>query len=125
MYLMLCMRPDIAASVSKITQYATCYNDTHWNVVIRVMRYVKGMSTHSIILGNVTGLKPQEIVLSGSCNADWAGDYDNGHSTTRYLFTINGGTIAWQTRKQTLTVTSSTQAKYQALSGAMKEALWI
>ena len=38
---------------------------------------------------------------------------------------INSGTISWQTKKQQMVATSTTQAEYQALSGAVKEALWI
>ena len=38
---------------------------------------------------------------------------------------VNGGMIAWQTKKQATVATSTMQAEYQALSGAVKEALWL
>ena len=38
---------------------------------------------------------------------------------------INSGMISWQMKKQQMVATSTMQAKYQALSGAVKEALWI
>jgi len=38
---------------------------------------------------------------------------------------INGSTISWQTKKQQMVATLTTQAEYQALLTAVKEALWI
>ena len=46
-------------------------------------------------------------------------------STTGYVFMLNSHVISWQSRKQTSVATSSTQAEYQSLSSATKEALWL
>ena len=120
MYLMLATRPDIAYAVNKTAQYSTCYDLSHWTAVKRIIRYIKGTQTFKLRLGLSGGLS-----LSGACDADWGGDIDDRRSTGGYLFWIANGLISWQTRKQSTVATSSTQAEYQALSNATKEALWI
>jgi transposase InsO family protein len=121
MYLMLATRPDISAAVNKVAQYASSYDNSHWTAIKRILRYVKGTKDQGLTLGgNVS-----EIRLLGSCDADWAGDLDDRRSTTGYLFTIGTGCISWQTRKQSSVATSSTQAEYQALSMATREAIWL
>jgi len=121
MYLMLGTRPDISAAVNKVAQYATSFDTSHWTAVKRIMRYLRGTVNYGLTLGG----KLQEIKLSGSCDADWAGDVDDRRSTTGYLFGIGKGCISWQTRKQSSVATSSTQAEYQALSTATREAIWL
>jgi hypothetical protein len=37
----------------------------------------------------------------------------------------SSGTISWQSKKQSSIATSTTQAEYQGLSAAVKEAIWI
>ena len=137
MYLMLATRPDISFAVNKAAQYSACYNNTHWTAVKRILRYLKGTSNYALTLGgrdesNVSGSSLSgsnqgngNASLSGACDADWGNDIDDRRSTTGYLFSINRGTISWQTRKQPSVATSSTQAEYMALSTATKEALWI
>ena len=124
MYLMLATRPDIAASLSKAAQYATNYDSTHWTAVKRIIRYIKGTADYALTLGKSSGNK-EEILLTGSCDADWGGDLDDRRSTTGYVFMLNSHVISWQSRKQTSVATSSTQAEYQSLSSATKEALWL
>ena len=131
MYLMLCTRPDLSQSVIKVSQFSTNFNNTHWTAVKCILRYVKG--TKDIVLtlgsrlsgGSMHSEQSDPITLFGSCDSDWAGDLDDRRSTTGYLFFINNGPVSWSTRKQTSVVTSSTQAEYQALSSAVKEAIWL
>ena len=125
MYLMLATRPDITAALTKLSQFATSYDITHWTALKRIFRYIKGTQQYALTLGGLSGRNGNEIVLSGSCDADWAGDADDRRSTTGYIFLLNNHVISWQTHKQTSVATSSTQAEYQALSSATKEAIWL
>jgi hypothetical protein len=131
MYLMLATRPDIAAAVIKVSQYASCYDSSHWTAIKRILRYVKGTDHYVLTIGGLSGgtnsnSSSNPIILHGSCDADWGGDLDDRRSTSGYLFAINtGGAISWQTRKQTSVATSSTQAEYHALSTATKETIWL
>ena len=131
MYLMLCTRPDLSQSVIKVSQFSTNFNNTHWTAVKRILRYVKGNKDIVLTLGSrlsggsMHSEQSDPIILFGSCDSDWAGDLDDRRSTTGYLFFINNGPVSWSTRKQTSVATSSTQAEYQALSSAVKEAIWL
>ncbi|GBN13155.1 Retrovirus-related Pol polyprotein from transposon TNT 1-94 [Araneus ventricosus] len=40
-YLAVCTRPDIAYSMSKLSQYLTCYDKSDWLAAKRVLRYLK------------------------------------------------------------------------------------
>ena len=46
-------------------------------------------------------------------------------STTGFVFMINGSPVCWNSRKQTVTAQSSTEAEYMAVSEAAKQAVWI
>ena len=123
---MLGMRPDIIYAVNKVTQYSTGYGNAHWTTVKWIFRYIKGTADYTLVLGGYDNdLSGRNVRLTGACDADWANDLDDRRSTTGYLFYINGGCISWQIRKQTSVATSSTQAEYQALSTATKEAVWL
>ena len=124
MYLMLATRPDITAALTKLSQFAISYSSTHWTALKRIFRYIKGTANNTLVLGGLSG-STQPIILKGSCDADWAGDTDDRRSTTGYIFLINNHAISWQTHKQNSVATSSTQAEYQALSSATKEAIWL
>ena len=123
MYLMLGSRPDIAQALSKVAQFATCYDHTHWTAVKRIIRYVRGTINHALTLGGLS--RGHNFVLTGSCDADWGGDPNDRRSTSGYIFLLNSQVISWNSHKQATVATSSTQAEYQALSSAVKEAIWI
>ena len=123
MYLMLGSRPDLSSALNKVAQYSSNFDNSHWTAVKRIIRYIKGTADLQLTLGkNDT---KDSISLSASCDADWGGDLDDRRSTSGYIFFINNSVISWQSRKQASVATSSTQAEYQALSNATKEAVWL
>src|SRR4051812_34796089 len=125
MYLMLATRPDIASSLNKAAQFTTSFDISHWTAVKKILRYINGTKNFGLTLGGESNNKNKEINLTAYCDADWAGDVDDRRSTTGYLFFLNNHLISWATHKQTSVATSSTQAEYQALSSASKEAVWL
>ena len=42
MYAMLGTRPDLAFAVSVVSRYSSKPNDSHWQAVKRIFRYIKG-----------------------------------------------------------------------------------
>ena len=59
------------------------------------------------------------------CDSDFAGDTTTRKSTTGYAVSLGSGMIAWSSRKQTLTATSTTEAEVYAASEAAKEIIYL
>lgn len=83
------------------------------------MRYLRGTIKYGITYGAVKG------DLTGYSDADWAANLDERKSTTGYVFTMNGGAISWNSRKQPTVALSSTEAEYMAVVTAIQEAIWL
>ena len=52
-------------------------------------------------------------------DTDWAGDQDDRHSTSGYVFLMTGGAVTWFSKKQAIVTLSTTEAEYVALSAAI------
>ncbi|MCO5585582.1 hypothetical protein L7F22_039517 [Adiantum nelumboides] len=65
------------------------------------------------------------ISISGYVDANWSDDDPRCFSTGGYVFTLAGGPISWQTKRQSSIASSSTEAEYVAAALALHEALWI
>ena len=118
MYLMLGTRPDLAFTVTFLSQFNNNYRQEHWTAVKRLLRYIKGTSEWELTYGlNDSG-------LIGYCDADYADDVATRRSFTGYVFMLNGGAVSWQAKKQTTVTLSTAEAEYLAQTEAVKEGLW-
>jgi hypothetical protein len=120
MYLMVGTRPDLAAAVGTLSQFAADPCPTHWQALKRVLRYLQATPTHGI---RFSGSGDGELI--GYSDADWAGDIETRRSTSGHVFVLNGGCISWRSKKQRTVALSSTEAEYMALSEATQEAVWL
>ncbi|CAI5717297.1 unnamed protein product [Hyaloperonospora brassicae] len=118
MYLMVGTRPDLAAAVGTLSQFAANPCPTHWKSLKRVLLYLKTTPKHGI---RFSGSSDGELI--GYSDADWAGDIETRRSTSGYVFVFNEGCISWRSKKQRTVALSSTEAEYMALSEAIKEAV--
>eukprot|EP00253_Pinus_taeda_P026461 PITA_26461 len=91
-------RPDLAYSVSVLSQFMSRRLDSHWNAEKRVLRY---------------------------SDSDWAGNLNDHRSIKGYAFSIGSGVISWSSRKQSIVALSSCEAEYQALCAATCKAIWL
>ncbi|KAG6613804.1 Retrovirus-related Pol polyprotein from transposon TNT 1-94 [Phytophthora cinnamomi] len=87
MYLMVATRPDLAAAVGVLSQFAADPCPTHWQALKRVLRYLQATTTHGIEFSKGDGCG----VVCGYSDADWAGDIESRRSTSGYAFMMNGG----------------------------------
>ena len=67
---MVSSRPDIAHTVSNVTQFSSDPGPRHWVEVESIFRYLQGTSKHGILF---SGSPEESLKLTGSCGADWAG----------------------------------------------------
>lgn len=118
LYLATTTRPDIAYATNVLSRFMTSNNDKHWRAAKGVLRYLAG----TIQLGLVYG---QREGIQGYCDADFAGCQQTRKSTTGVVFTLYGGAIMWQSKRQSIVTTSTAEAEYVAASAAVKEALWV
>ena len=105
MYLMAATRPNLAATVGCVSQYMQNLGRVHWEVVKRIMRYVKGTLSFGLRYK-----REEKIQLMGLIDSDWGGDLDTRRSTTGYVFKCASGAINWSSKKRPTVALSSTEA---------------
>ena len=120
MYAILCAQPDIGYAVQQMSQHSAQPMETHLKVAKHTLRYLKGTTAMRITYGKNSG----RTEVHGFCDADHASDEDR-KSISEYVFMFNGGAISRQAKKQQTIALSSTEAQYNALTQAAKEALWL
>jgi ribonuclease HI len=106
-------RPDIAFAVNYLAR-KTQPTEDDLVTAKRIMRYLKGTIDHGLTYDTTA-------TLEGYVDADYAND-PSRHSTTGYIFMLNGGPVSWSTRKQPVIALSSTEAEFIAITEAVREA---
>ena len=122
MFAMVCTRPDIAFAVTTLAQFASNPTPVHIQGVKRILRYLRGTVDRCITYKG-TGSTDSQPELIGYCDADWGGG-QGCRSVTGYAFTMAGGAISWQSKKQKTVALSTVEAEYMATTQATKEAIW-
>src|SRR5579871_6230729 len=120
MYAMLRTRPDIAYTVSVISQFHLNPNQTYWNILKRTFRYLKETIELGILYGNMNELK-----LEGFSDSDWGGNINSRKSTSGYIFKLGNRVVSWSSVLQQTTALSTMEAEYIAVTHSAKEAIWI
>ena len=121
LYLAVNSRPDIAASVTILSQYNKAPTKADWNEAKRIARHLKGTAEYELRLGEKNGAPG----LIGYADADWGEDRNTRISNSGYLFQLFGSPISWACRQQDCVADSSMHAEYIALAEATREGLWI
>jgi hypothetical protein len=81
--------------VGHLACFLDCYREEHWNAAIRVLRYVKGSCSLSLVLGSTS-----PISLIGYSDSDFANCCDTSRSISGYNFSLGSGTVSWNSKKQ-------------------------
>ena len=113
-------RPDVCFAVNQVSQHMQAPKMYHWNMVERILRYLREAPGQGVWLGCN---KSTEIV--GYCDADWAGDRKDRRSTTGYCTFIGGNLVTWKSKKQKIVSCSSAEAEYRAMRKLTSELIWI
>jgi hypothetical protein len=121
-HLMRTTRPDLAFAVSVVNRYLHNPGHKHWNLVKRILRYLKGTQDLELCLGGVPTSNPK---LHGYTDADWGGDPDTRRSTSGQVFYLDSRLISWSSKAQPGPATSTTQAEYTAAYQSIAECLWL
>jgi hypothetical protein len=119
-YLSSATRPDIAFSVSTLSQYLESPGITHYEAFTHVLRYLSGSQTLALVY-----TRGEQAALTGYTDADWRNCPLTQRSVTGYLMMFNNHLIGWQTKKQPVASLLSCEAEYQSLTDFACELLWI
>ena len=113
---------QIAAPTGQVCRYMHNPGRAHWTAVKRIIKYLKTNKQRGLFYKYGTSKDP---TLVGYCDSDYNANTDDRTSTTGYVFKLNGRTITWNSKKQSSTALSTSEAEYMALCEAAKEAVWL
>ncbi|XP_062528652.1 copia protein isoform X2 [Bombyx mori] len=119
LYLSNKTRPDISFHVGYCSRHQNSPNLNDLNNVKNILRFIKSSKEKGIHYSK------GDNILRGFCDSDFAGDPDTRRSTSGFVIWMNGGPIAWSSRKQSVVALSSTEAEYIAAAECCKELLYI
>jgi reverse transcriptase-like protein len=123
MYLMICTRPDLAFTLSRLSKFCSRPGIKHAAALKRVFRYLAGTKYLGISFNRPDPL-PNPL-LYGYSDSDFAADINNRRSTSGFVFLLNGGPISWKSKQQSLVTTSTHDAEYVGLANASYEVIWL
>ncbi|KAJ7963920.1 Retrovirus-related Pol polyprotein from transposon TNT 1-94 [Quillaja saponaria] len=131
-------RPDIAFATSMVSQFLSQPRTSHWNAVIRILRYLKTAPGkgllyknhgHTLVRGHGRGHtlvhKHNSTPVQGYSDADWAGSQFDRRSTTGYCIFLGGNLVSWKSKKQTVVARSSAESEYRAMTHTTTELVWL
>ena len=106
MFVMICTKLDIAQAMGEVSQFMANLGREHWNIVKRILRYIKRTSNAAICFGGL------EFIVKGYVDSDFTGDLDKRKSTTGYVFTLTRGAVSRVSKLQTVVVLSMIEIEY-------------
>lgn len=104
-------QPEISYSVNKACQFMYCPKLVHWQLVKRILRYLKGTINNGLLLSC-----PHSLSLVGFVDANWTPDPDDHKSTTGFCVFFGGNLFTWGSKKQSIILRSSTEVEYRSLA---------
>ncbi|XP_070677910.1 uncharacterized mitochondrial protein AtMg00810-like [Malus domestica] len=113
-------RPDIAYSVSFVSQFMHSPSMIHWESVKRILRYLKGSIGKGLLMQ-----KHGSNHIMAYTDADWVGNALDRKSTTGFCTFVGGNLVTWKSKKQTVVARSSVEAEYRAMAATACELIWL
>ncbi|GKE25821.1 uncharacterized mitochondrial protein-like protein [Tanacetum coccineum] len=113
-------RLDISYAVHIVSQFVSAPTTVHWDVVLHILRYLRGTQLETLLLPSTFSLD-----LRAYCDSDWADDVVSRKSTTRFCIFLGDSLISWKSKKQYVLSKSSTEAEYRAMTVTTSEIVWL
>ncbi|KAI2494579.1 hypothetical protein MHU86_19949 [Fragilaria crotonensis] len=119
-------RADISYAVHQCARFATFPKQSHADAVRCIVRYLIGTKEEGLILDptNASFDCFVDADFCGTWNPETAeGDASTSKSRTGFVIKYAGCPIVWQSKLQTETALSTTEAEYIALSSSLREVI--
>jgi histone deacetylase 1/2 len=113
-------RPEIAYAVQQACLYMHDPHDMHWSIIMRILRYVRGTTSHGVLLR-----ASASTTLMMYIDADWAGYPDTRSSTSGFCVFLREALISWSSKRQDVVSRSSAEAEYRGVANAAAECCWL
>lgn len=110
-------RPDIGFVVSVVSQFMNNPTEVHMEVVLRVLKYLKGSPGKGLCFRKTTSRNIQLYCDAGSCT--------DRRSTSGYCSFVWGNLVTWRSKKQPVVARSSAEAEFRSLANGICEGIWI
>jgi hypothetical protein len=112
-------RPDIAFTVSQLSQHLERPGIVHWRAFTHLLRYLSHTINFSIKIGG------GDNKISIYVDADFAACTDTRRSYSAYLVRWGDSVISWRAKKLSTLSTSTTEAEYKSLYDGIQEAIYM
>lgn len=113
-------RPDIQYSVNYICQKMHAPSVSDFNLLKRILRYIRGTTKLGINFTSET-----DFAVRAYSDSDWGGCSSTRRSTGGFCTFLGSNLISWSSLKQNSVSRSSTEAEYRSLSETATELHWI
>nr|GEU52166.1 hypothetical protein [Tanacetum cinerariifolium] len=113
-------RPYIMFAVCTCARHQVTPKECHLHAVKRIFRYLKGHPKPGLWYP-----KESPFDLVAYSNSDYGGATQDRKSTTGGCQFLGRRLISWQCKKETIVVTSTTEAEYVAAASCCGQVLWI
>ncbi|KAK3037778.1 hypothetical protein RJ639_030697 [Escallonia herrerae] len=113
-------RPDICYAVHVLSKFMQSPRSQHWDVALRVLRYLKAAPGQGLFLPADSPLQ-----IYAFCDSDWASCPLTRRSVTGYFVSLGNFPISWRTKKQPTVSRSSAEAEYRSMVVTTCELTWL
>ena len=113
-------RPDISYAVQQVCLFMHDPREPHYNLIKRILRYIKGTSHYGLQL-----YKSSSLDLIAYSDADWAGCPDTQKSTSGFCVFLDNNLVSWSSRRQQTISRSSAEAEYRDVANCIAESCWL
>ncbi|GJS67900.1 putative RNA-directed DNA polymerase [Tanacetum coccineum] len=111
---------ETAYAVGVVSQFMHQPQKAYIEVVLRIVRYLKGTAGHGILFKPNGHLETQLYT-----DADWAGDKNNRRSTLGYFTLVGRNLVTWRSKKQKVVALSSAETEFCGITRGITEVLWV
>ncbi|GKF21059.1 hypothetical protein Tco_0069697, partial [Tanacetum coccineum] len=112
-------RPDIMFAVTACSRHQVTHLTSNLNAVKKIFKYLKGQPKLGLWYP-----RDSPFVLEAYSDSDYAGSNGDRKSTTGGCQFLGRRLISWQCKRQTVVVTSSTEAEYVAAAHCCGQVLF-